>query len=56
MKKVIAYGITLVLAQTMAGLLLSKYMLSRMLNKDFMKKYTKMTLEVTKELSEENFI
>lgn len=53
MKKVIAYGITLVLSQTLAGLFIMKIMMDRLCNKEFIKKYSKITAEAMKELSEE---
>ena len=53
MLEVIVFAITLVVAQLVGGYIMYKIMMHQIMNKNYLKKMTKMTYEVAMELQEE---
>lgn len=53
MLEMIVFAVTLVVAQFVGGYLMYKFMMKQLMNKEYIKKTSKMMLEVSKELAEE---
>ena len=53
MLEMIVFAVTLVIAQTVSGFIMTHVMMKKFMSKDFIKKYTKMGVEVAEEIAEE---
>lgn len=53
MLEMIVFAITLVVAQLVGGYIMYKIMMKQLMNKEYLKKMSKMTYEVAMELQEE---
>ena len=53
MLEIIVFAVTLVVSQIVGGYIMYKIMMHQIMNKNYLKKMTKMTYEVAMELQEE---
>ena len=53
MLEMIVFAVTLVVAQCVGGYIMQKIMMKQLMNKEYLKKMSKMTYEVAMELQEE---
>lgn len=53
MLEMVVFALVLVTAQFVGGIIMTKYMMKKYMNKEFIKSYTKMGLEVAEELISE---
>ena len=49
--EMIVFAVTLVVAQFIGGLIMTKFMMKHFMNKEAIKKYSKMSIEVANELA-----
>lgn len=53
MLEMVVFALVLVTAQFVGGIIMMKYVMKKYMNKEFLKSYTKMGLEVAEELTRE---